>query len=61
MFIVRPETIINDAFFTEAENTGRQELVKVNDVVLYSDPEEVKVLCAMSSTKPPENGYKKAK
>ncbi len=61
MFIVRPETIINDAFFPEAEKTGRQELVKVNDVVLSSDPDEAKVLCAMSSTKPPENGYKKAK
>ena len=44
MFIVRPETIINDAFFPEAEKTGRQELVKVNDVVLSSDPDEA-TLC----------------
>lgn len=54
VFIVRSETIVNGAFFAESEKTRRQELVNVDDVVLSSDPDEAKVLCAMSGTKPQE-------
>ncbi len=52
VFIVKSGTIVNGTFFAESEKTGEQEQVNVDDVVLYSNQNEAKVLCEMSSTKP---------
>jgi hypothetical protein len=52
VFIVKAEAIVNSTFFAESEKTGEQELVNVDDAVLYSDKNEAKVLCEMSHTKP---------
>lgn len=52
VLIVKSETIVNSSFFAQSETTGEQELVNVDDAVLYSDQNEAKVLCEMSSPKP---------
>ena len=52
VLIVKSETIVNNTFFAESEKTGEQELVDMDDAVLYSDQNEAKVLCEMSNTKP---------
>jgi hypothetical protein len=52
VFIVKSETLVNSTFFAESEKTGEQELVNVDDAVLYSEQSEAKVLCEMSSTNP---------